>query len=429
MWKSRRTVLAASFLCFPFFIGSTAGCNEIARAEDLPSGLHVRTDFSGGSGDVESIDQAARLIRIKPTPHPGHGWNCWWYFAVTEITPGETIEIALTGDRFSQPDQATFSIDGQTWLHTAVGERHDLAVHYRQRINAKQAWFAWGPPMSGDDAAGFIRTAAAKCTEAEPFELCRSRDNRPVMGLRLSPDHIAFRKGATASAASGAKPYGVFITARQHAWESGGSWVCRGLMEWLVSTDALATDLRNKALVQMVPVMDVDNVALGAGGKDEQPQDHNRDWTEHPFHPAVAAAQQEILRMNEAGKFDLFIDLHNPTPGDKTSVFFISPRNIMSDEGWNNLERFLGSAQAEMTGPIVFRGETRESGPGYDARWQQIGKNWVTQHTAGHVVSVTLETAWNTPESTDQGYMSVGRQLGLAIARYFREPPKRAQSD
>ena len=75
------------------------------------------------------------------------------------------------------------------------------------------------------------------------------------------------------------------------------------------------------------------------------------------------------------------------------------------------------------------RSPPRESGPGYDARWKQIGKNWVTQHTQRHVVSLTLETAWNTPNGTTDGFLTTGKQLGLAIERYFREPPKKTTAE
>jgi len=32
-----------------------------------------------------------------------------------------------------------------------------------------------------------------------------------------------------------------------------------------------------------------------------------------------------------------------------------------------------------------------------------------------------LETAWNTPASTTEGYEAVGRQLGMALARFQNE--------
>jgi Zinc carboxypeptidase len=425
-WKTRTAITLPAMIFLILAVGSAEGTHA---DEPLPM-LAVSTNFAGGSGDVESIDQQARVIKLHPTAHSGHGWDCWWFIAVTGIKPGEVIGIDLAGDRFAQADQATFSTDGQTWQHTAPGEKHGSRIVYRQRIDANHASFSWGPPLTGDDAAELIRNCTAKCPGAELRELCRSRSNRPVWELRLAPATDSPKANDLApSTVVSHRPYGVFITARQHAWESGGSWVCRGLMEWLVSDDPTATKLRSKAEFGIVPVIDVDNVAIGAGGKEEQPQDHNRDWTDHPYHPAVAAVQQEITRLNAAGQFDLFIDLHNPSPTEKSPVFFVSPRSIMSAESAGNLQRFLAGAQNKMTGPIVYRGQTQESGPGYDNRWRQISKNWVTEHTAGHVVSVTLETPWNTPQSTTDGYLATGRQLGMAIAHFFRQPPQHTTAE
>ena len=35
-----------------------------------------------------------------------------------------------------------------------------------------------------------------------------------------------------------------------------------------------------------------------------------------------------------------------------------------------------------------------------------------------HVVAVALETPWDTPHSTTDGYRTVGQQLGMAIEAY-----------
>jgi hypothetical protein len=170
--------------------------------------------------------------------------------------------------------------------------------------------------------------------------------------------------------------------------------------------------------------MDVDNVAIGAGGKNEVPQDHNRDWTDQPHHPAVAAAQQQILASSKAGEFDVFVDLHNPGANSKNPFFYTTPRKLLTERGARNLDHFLAAAQAEMTGPLAYKGETQESGEKYDKNWKAISKNWVSFHAPAHVVSVTLETAWNTPDSTTSGYSSVGKGLGCALERYLRASPR-----
>ena len=192
--------------------------------------LKVDADFPGGSVRVEKIDQEARLVRFQPAAYEGRGWVCWWYFKLTGITPGETITLDVGGGGFARPDQATLSTDGKTWKHTAPAERRGNRNIYRQVVKTREAWFAWGPPFLLKDARALVLRLAESSAEAEAIELCRSAEKRSVPMLRVGPD-VADRPT-------------VWIHARQHAWESGSSWVARGLGEWLVSDDERARSLR-----------------------------------------------------------------------------------------------------------------------------------------------------------------------------------------
>ena len=172
----------------------------------------------------------------------------------------------------------------------------------------------------------------------------------------------------------------------------------------------------------MVPIMDVDNVERGAGGKQQKPHDHNRDWSGQAVWPEVQAAMKQIKEQARAGRFDLFVDLHNPGANDRRPFFFIPPRDQLSAAGRLNLDSFLDAARSEIKGPLRLMDQARESGPRYDPDWQRISGNWVIRNTMPHVVGACLETSWNTPSSTPEGYRRVGEELGLAIERYLREP-------
>ena len=376
--------------------------------------LAVDIDFVSGSG-VAVIDQEARSIRLDPTPHKDRGWACWWYIKVSGLTIGEKLTLDVGEAPWATPNCAAVSDDNKTWAQTSPGQRAGKRIVYAHKATANEQWFAWGPPFTPNDGEALVKDVATRCKGAEAFELCRSREDRPVWAIRFTPP---------AKRNADEVRYGLWVQARQHAWESGASWVGRGFLEWLASDDDRATRLRTVATITFVPVMDVDNVARGAGGKNEVPQDHNRDWTDSPNHPAVAAAQEQIKAMNAASEFDLFIDLHNPGANAKNPFFYTSPRKLLTERGARNLDHFLAAAQADMTGPLAFKGETQESGEKYDKNWRAISKNWVGMHTAGHVVAVTLETAWNTPDSTQDGYQSVGKQLGCAVERYLRASPR-----
>lgn len=372
--------------------------------------LAVITDFSGGSADLLQIDQDKRLVRLNPTGHQDRGWVCWWYFKLTGVEPGETVTVDVGEGVWATPDRAAFSLDHDSWQQTAPGSRHGKRIVYRQRIDASECWFAWGPPFVLEDAQRLVQATASGRQFVDVLELCRTRADRPVPALVI-------KQGDRAAD----KRHGIWIQARQHAWESGSSWVCRGLVQWITSDDPRAVKLRESSHMTIVPIMDVDNVEIGAGGKNQKPQDHNRDWSDSPHWNSVRAAMERIAAADRHGQFDLFIDLHNPSAGDRNPYYYVSPTEELAEVGRANLERFVAATKDEMVGPFGYRGRVVVSGAGYDRNWLRISKNWVAMHTRDHVVAVTLETPWNTPHSTTDGYQQVGRQLGLAIARYFQQ--------
>jgi hypothetical protein len=375
--------------------------------------LVVSADFEGGSARVEEIDQAGRIVRISPDERPERGWVCWWFCRIDGIEPGEILTLDVGGGVWATPDRATFSLDGETWQHTEPGKRGGKRIVYRQRIDAKSAWFAWGPPFTPQDAAALCQRIAKESPHATAFELCRTRGGRATPALRIRQDGVEDEER-----------YGIWIQARQHAWESGSSWVGRGFVEWLVSDDEAAERLRKTSLVTFVPIMDIDNTAIGAGGKAQVPQDHNRDWTDEPYWRSVEAAQHGIAQLDAAGRFDLFVDLHNPGAGDRRPYYYVPPDDLLSDRGRRNLRRFVAVSKQEIVGPPKLADATRVSGSNYDKQWRAISKNWVAEHTRDHVVAVTLETSWNTPHGTPEGYQRIGRQLGRAIAGTLAESPR-----
>jgi hypothetical protein len=354
----------------------------------------VKTDFPGGSARVESVE--GTTVKVLPALHPDRGWTCWWYFRVEGATPGETLTLDVGGGVWATPDRAVVSADDRAWVHTAPGTRAEKGrIRYELRAPAATFWAAWGPP--------FTLRHANELLGDRTFELCKSRDGRSVPALRIK---------------EGEPKHAIWVQARQHAWESGGSWVGRGFAEWLSSDDARAVALRKTAEVVYVPIMDVDNVERGAGGKEGKPQDHNRDWSDDPHWPEVRAAQAQIKALGS--RFRVFVDLHNPGAADKAPYFYTSPRSELGEASLRNLDLFVQASLAEITGPLALSPKLRESGPAYDKNWERISKNWVSRTSGDGVVAVTLETSWNTPASTTENYRRVGRELGLALERYLR---------
>ena len=295
--------------------------------------LRVSTDFEGGSAILQAIDQENRVIRVMPGGDPQRGWPCWWYLRVDGATQGERIAIDLSGsDRparnngqdtgkplssnWAMPMRASFSTDDVTWQHTAPGARDGARVRYEIIGTGDPIWIAWGPPFTPADTDVLITRVEAQTPAASGFDLAKTRAGRTVRALRFS-------------AAPGKSRHCVWLQARQHAWESGASWVARGFAEWITSDDADAQWLRDNAETVLVPIMDVDNVATGNGGKEAAPRDHNRDWSAESIYPEIAAAQRHLRDWANSGRLDVYLDLHNPGPADMQPFFFVGPEELL----------------------------------------------------------------------------------------------------
>lgn len=384
--------------------------------------LRVSTDFEGGNAEVVSLDQATKTLRIMPALHEGRGWPCWWYFRLDGLTSGETLTLEVqaqtkpfSGDQvlaypWCQPKHAWLSCDGETWTASDEGTRSaDKVMSYKLTPTSETLRLAWGPPFVPTDAEKLLTEIAAKLPESKRFELAKTRGGRPVNGIRIGDENA---------------PQQVWVGSRQHAWEAGGSQVGRGFIRWYASEEAKA--LRAKTCLHYIPIMDVDNVTVGAGGKDAIPRDHNRDWAAEPIYPEVAAAQKMIRDIHAKHGLDAYIDLHNPGANDP--IFFFGPFAFerMTGIQQRNYSRWIELAAANITEPMPVQPKYRFAT--YVTTEEERGRmssGWVRANTGDSTISVTLETGWNSPLMSVEGYSKVGAGLGRTLAAYIRDNPER----
>ena len=388
----------------------------------LQAELRVRSDFEGGNAEVVTVDEAARRVRIMPALREGRGWPCWWFFELEGLKVGEQItvevqaqtkpfreQMVLAAD-WCQPTHAWVSADGERWSATEPGKRSaDKVMTYVIRADAEVMSVAWGPPFLPSDAEKLLAEVEASLPGADRFELAKTRGGRAVQGIRIGDETAEHQ---------------VWVGARQHAWEAGGSQVSRGFLKWYASPEAKA--LRATTCLHFVPIMDVDNVAMGAGGKEAVPRDHNRDWAAEPIYPEVAAAQKMIREIQARRGLDVFIDLHNP--GSRDPIFFFGPFAFerMTGVQQRNYRRWIELAAANITKPMPVVPTYRFAN--YVKTEEERGRmssGWVRANTAASTISVTLETGWNNPQMSVEGYAEVGAGLGRTLEAYLSENPRR----
>lgn len=399
----------------------------VAAGHSAPS-LKVAADFEGGSVKVLAIEDSTRTISFTPGGDAVQGWPCWWYFRIDGVEAGQVITLRLKpsdsvltepgakplAGSWAMPTQATWSSDSHTWRHTDPGTLEGDTMTYTLAAESTSLFVAWGPPSTPQLVAGWVREWNAQLPAAKAETLCQSREGRPVPMLHLMEGDLP-----------AASRLGIWIQARQHAWETGGSWVARGLGDWLTGSSPQAVWLRQHAEIFLVPIMDVDHTATGQGGKDAIPHDHNRDWTELPHWNETTSAMAKVKALIGEKRMDLFLDLHNPAPRDPT-FFFVLDDQYHPPGTLDSRNRFTELAFQRISAgepKIPMSDKLRPTGPKYHPLWKQISANWVTMNGNPQTVAVCLETAWNTPNSTVEGYRAVGTNLGLAVEEFLRTRP------
>lgn len=408
------------------FNGQLSG-NHTKAVINSDSTFRVSSNFEGGSARILALDPQTQTIGITPAGDARRGMPNWWYLKIDGIDTSKTVILEvearddlvideLTGQgkkmnpAWTWPARAAVSSDRQHWTQTSAGQKQENRMVYRIKSRSASLWIAWGPPFTPVDAQTFITKMTKAHSYVKAFSLCQSREGRPVLALKISEgDKPALQRPA------------VWIDARHHAWECGGSWVGIGLAEWLVSNQTQAKWLRQNAEVFFVPIVDVDHVASGDGGKLSQPQDHNLDWSDKPHWLEIAAIQKQILALAKQGRMNMFLDLHNPAAGNKIQTAYVIEKPYMPKDAEARKLRFVELMIEEF-------GELKQNPARPPAEnpevFHRVSVPWVLEHSNVNTIAFCIETPWNIPEGTPKGYATVGQKLGSAVEKLLHEEQK-----
>ncbi|XP_077701132.1 cytosolic carboxypeptidase 6 isoform X4 [Canis aureus] len=156
-----------------------------------------------------------------------------------------------------------------------------------------------------------------------------NRRLQDVLLLRLGSDNL--REGAEKKV--------VFITGRVHPGETPSSFVCQGIIDFLISQHPIAHVLREHLVFKIAPMLNPDGVYLGNYRCSLMGFDLNRHWLDpSPWaHPTLHGVKQLIIQMYNDPKTSLefYIDIH----AHSTMMNGFMYGNIFEDE-----ERFQRQA-------------------------------------------------------------------------------------
>ncbi|XP_019764903.2 cytosolic carboxypeptidase 6 [Dendroctonus ponderosae] len=106
----------------------------------------------------------------------------------------------------------------------------------------------------------------------------------------------------------------VFIMARIHPGETPASFVCQGLLELLISSNSIASILRDNVTFKVIPMLNPDGVFLGNYRSTVMGTDLNRSWhvANQWLHPTSKAVIDILTILDKSKDFqlDFVIDIH-----------------------------------------------------------------------------------------------------------------------
>lgn len=310
---------------------ATLAClGVLALAGAAPEDARVRfsTNFEGGSlGTIEALGETEFRCHVKGQ-YDEHGRNrqASWFFFRVDGARGRDLKIVLTdfvGEYNERPGACPMgpdilpvsSDDGVSWKPISETSWDDRTKEATLRIRPERdsIWIAHQQPYTPRHLAQLLE-AVDGSDDARIELIGRTAQGRDLAMVTVTNAEVPDRDKKT-----------VWLQARQHAWESGTSYVMEGALRFVTSDDPKARALRTKVVFKFTPMVDPDGAATGQVRFNANGYDVNRHWDEVDLRrkrylrlmPEIWYTKKAIGSYVDSGRpIDLMVNLHNTETGE-----------------------------------------------------------------------------------------------------------------
>ena len=288
----------------------------------LLAAVTAHTNFEGGSVEkFEAVGERHYRAWVKgQADQDGRNRQpSWFYFRLVNVPEGAVvIDLAgLEGEynyrahdgsglRNTRP---VYSTDGKTWkvAHNVAFMQGHATLRVRLNVKGGTVWLARQAPYTNGRLDALLKELHGNAHLAR--ERIATTPGGRAMELLTVTDRAAEEAGKRV----------VWVMARQHAWESGTSWVAEGLLRFLLAENAEAREIRRRCVFRILPMADPDGVARGDVRFNAKGYDLNRNWdtADGERTPEILAQQKSIEAWLAGGRrIDFFLTLHNTESQD-----------------------------------------------------------------------------------------------------------------
>ena len=253
------------------------------RSAEPEEAITFDKDFAGASlGRIEKLsDSVFRCWVEGQSDEHGRNRQATWYFFRMDHVAGRDITLTLTdfvGEYNYKPGvcpmnadlRPMFSWDGEQWQHFESMAWDDTKKEATLKFTPTRdtIWIAHLEPYTHTRLLGLLD------------ELSRDANVRIEVVGKTAQNRDLHAVTITNVKTPDANKKTVWLQARQHAWETGTSFVMEGALRMLTSDDAKARELLDRVIFKFTPMMDPDGSATGKVRFNANGYDLNRHWDE-----------------------------------------------------------------------------------------------------------------------------------------------------
>lgn len=364
--------------------------------------ITVDSNFEGGNGVIGAVDNVNNKVEVisQMKSIPGVAADTENLVVHCKITGFSTtrnlgIKFKMSG---GWPHNPMYSYDNKTW--NRMGLTDSVGYTYRT-YTSSTIYISVGYPYNYSMMNAYINSLSSP--HLVNFNIATSEQGRTVKCLKITDAGVAD---------SGKQV--IWYTGRQHAFETSAQYVNEGFITFLLSSDTRAVELRKKAMIYVVPQVDVDSAYLGRTGKDQTPVDINRCWEQSPpFWDAVAAIRTKMQQTAALNPLVMVIDSHNPGNDvyNATKLFYYVQSGYPTHTA--NSHAFVKKYNA-VSGWTL---------PSTDRLVSGMLRAWAIKTLPACKVAITFEHGWHLDPSggvwTQASYRTSGANIGKAIYDYL----------
>ncbi len=298
------------FLLFPLIFFAADSLEKEETSNTAKKGIHIAWDFECGSLGSWEINEN----EITLTHAPGSG-ELWYFFRIDNVL-NRTLTFVFEearSDFFGSDNLPAISYDQNNWsfiktrfIQPGASNPALTRFSFTHTFAQNRAWIAYTPPFTNSKLDQFLNDWSSH----PPLEV-RTICETPIMQLRLPALFI------TDPAISNDQKKTILLLCREESYETGGSWVGLGAIRYLLSDNPVASAIKRRSQIIIIPIFDRDGVALGRAVHPLSKEEGNVYWTETWPEKTFSFYEQRQLKFflqewkNEGNNIDLSIRLHS----------------------------------------------------------------------------------------------------------------------